>query len=156
MKRISGFTAAVALLALVCGCQSYDIVQTNIFSDEDGRVVRVDYGRSVKPHVNTFINPATGKEVEFVSRLVVDVDIAGGDSFTAWQCMNFLRTGTMYKTDNGRWMFLANGFTCFVYERQEDGRYLEVYRGVLCESPKGTGDKGKWRNLKKDASGRWR
>jgi hypothetical protein len=147
---------SVALLAFVCGCNSYNVVQTNIFSDEDGRVARVDYGRALEPHVNTFMNPATGKEVEFSSRLVVEVDVADRYSFTAWQCMNFLRTGTMYKSDNGKWMFLANGFTCFVYERQKDGNYLEVYRGVLCESPKSQGDGGKWRDMKKDAAGRWR
>ena len=127
-------TAAVLLLA---GCQSYEVVQRNVFSDEDGNLVSVDYGRSTKDHVNTFFVPTTGKEMEFRSKLVVRAELPDGETFTAWQCMNFLRRGTMYKTDNGRWMLLANGFTCVVYIQSEDNpdNYREVYRGVLCETP---------------------
>ena len=147
-------------MALVAaGCQSYDIVQTNIFSDDDGNVVRIDYGRGGRDHVNTFVNPATGKETEFRSRLVVEVTLPDDERFTAWQCMNFLESGTMYETDGGKWKVLANGFTTIVYLRtpEDPTRYLEVYRGILCESPKsGYKPNPKWRKLKKDARGRWR
>ena len=39
----------------------------------------------------------------------------------------------MYKTDNGRWMVLANGFTCMLYFRtpEDPPRYAEVYRDVV-------------------------
>ena len=142
--------------ALVVGCQSYDIVQTNIFSDDDGNVVRVDYGRSSREHVNKFVNPATGKEMDFRSKLVIEVELPDGDRFTAWQCMNFLQSGTMYETDNGKWKVLANGFSTVLYYSTPEG-YLEVYRGVLCESPKSEYKPNpKWRKLKKDARGRWR
>ncbi len=150
---------AIAVMAAAAGCRSYDIVQSNIFSDDDGNVVRIDYGRSGSEHVNTFVNPATGKETEFRSKLVVEVTLPDGEDFTAWQCMNFLESGTMYKTDNGRWMVLANGFTCMLYFRtpEDPPRYAEVYRGVLCESPKSDYKPNpKWRKLKKDALGRWR
>ena len=136
MNRLAAIAVSAALFALA-GCQSYEIVQRNVFSDEDGNLVAVDYGRSEKDHVNTFIAPTTGKEMEFKSKLVVRVELPDGETFTAWQCMNFLRSGTMYKTDNGRWMLLANGFSCVVYRQTEEDpdNYREVYRGVLCETP---------------------
>ncbi len=136
MNRPVAIAAAAALFALA-GCQSYEIVQRNVFSDEDGNLVAVDYGRSEKDHVNTFVAPTTGKEMEFKSKLVVRAELPDGETFTAWQCMNFLGRGTMYKTDNGRWMLLANGFSCVVYRQTEEDpdNYREVYRGVLCETP---------------------
>ena len=137
-------------LALAAGCQSYTIVQRNVFSDEDGNLVVVEYGRSDSDHVNTFVSPATGKEMEFKSKLVVRAELPDGTRFKAWQCMNFLARGTMYKTDNERWMLLANGFSCTVYRQTEEDetRYAEVFRGVLCDTP----DVGERR--KKDE--RWR
>lgn len=144
---------------LLSGCRSYDIVQENVFSDDDGNVVRVSYGRSEKYHTNTFINPATGKEMEFRSLLVIEVVLPDGDTITAWQCMNFLPSGTMYKTDNEKWMVLVNGFTTMIYRqtKEDPTNYLEVYRGILCESPKIDYKPNKnWRTLKKDAGGRWK
>ena len=95
------------------------------------------YGRSDKDHVNTFVVPTTGKEMEFKSKLVVRAELPDGETFTAWQCMNFMRRGTMYKTDNGRWKLLANGFTCVVYLQSDDDpdSYRTVYQGVLCDTP---------------------
>ena len=131
------FLAAALLLQ---GCQSYDIVQTNVFADDDGNVISVDYGRSETEHVNTFRAPTNGKEMEFRSKLMVKVTLPNGDRFKAWQCMNFLSMGTMYKTDDEEWMLLANGFTSIVYRQEtfersgrEETRYAEVFRGVLCD-----------------------
>ena len=159
MARLLQICAVVAAtMFAVVGCQSYEVVQTNIFSSDEGHVVTVAYGRSESYHVNTFHNPATGKEVEFKSKLVVRVELPDGDSFTAWQCMNFMQSGTMYKTDNDKWQILVNGFTCRIYLRVDDGsgRYREVYRGILCESPKEEKKPDtKWRSLKKDSKGRW-
>jgi hypothetical protein len=88
--------------------------------------------------------------MEFRSKLLVNVVLPDGDGFTAWQCMNFMRNGTMYKTDNEKYMFLAGGFSCIVYARESDGSYSEMYRGVLCESPDGAAERGedKWRMVK--------
>ena len=145
---------AFAAAALAAGCSSYSIVQSNVFVDEDGNVVTVEYGRSERNHVNTFISPATGKEMEFKSKLVVRAELPDGDTFTAWQCMNFLARGTMYKTDNERWMLLADGFSCAIYRQTEDEtRYLEVYRGVLCDTPGGANAKkdDRWKVLPNDS-----
>ena len=150
-------TAAAALsLAFAAGCQSYSIVQKNVFVDEDGNVVTVEYGRSSREHVNTFIAPTTGKKMDFRSKLVVCAELPDGTSFTAWQCMNFFVRGTMYKTDNERWMLLADGFTCVVYRqtKEDETRYKEVYRGVLCDTPDVGAAKRKkddrWRTLPSD------
>ena len=149
MKQWRGFGAAALALALrlAAGCRSYDVVQRNVFVNEDGDVVAVEYGRGGSDHVSTFTAPATGKEVEFRSRLVVCAELPDGTRFTAWQCMNFLPRGTMYKTDNGKWMLLADGFSCTVYRREDGGGgYGEVYRGVLCDTKEVGGKKEKdWR-----------
>ena len=136
MKKRLRFLPALGLLAFV-GCQSYKIVQKNVFSDEDGALVTVEYGVAGRDHVNTFVSPMTGQEMPFKSKLVVEVELPDGDSFKAWQCMNFQSRGTMYKTDNGRWQILVNGFTCIVYRQSEEDAtaYQPVYRGVLCDTP---------------------
>ena len=136
-RRLALAFLAFGVLSLT-GCQSYRIVQKNVFSDEDGHLVTVSYGVSEREHVNTFVSPMTGQEMDFKSKLVVEVDLPGGDSFTAWQCMNFQPRGTMYKTDNDRWQILVNGFTCIVYRQSERDQlaYQPVYRGILCDTPR--------------------
>jgi hypothetical protein len=159
MKIRLRILAAAMLVLAMQGCQSCSIVQANVFSDDDGAVVNVEYGRSEKDHVNTFVSPVSGEEMEFKSRLLVRVTMPDGESFKAWQCMNFLSSGTMYKTDNGEWMFLATGFTCMVFRQQEDDgtKYREVYRGVLCESPKVETEKDdKWRTLPRSQGKRFK
>ena len=128
--------AILAATALAAGCHSYTIVQSNVFVDEDGNVVTVEYGRSESAYTSTFISPVTGKEMEFKSKLMVRAELPDGDTFTAWQCMNFLVRGTMYGTSNGKWKLLADGFSCAIYRQTEDETdYIEVYRGVLCDTP---------------------
>jgi len=148
---LRGYSVIAALL--LQGCQSYTIVQRNVFADDDGNVVSVEYGRSESDHVNTFISPVTGKEMENKSKLVVLAELPDGDSFKAWQCMNIWSRGTMYRTDNNRWMLLVNGFSCTIYRQTEEDetRYREVFRGVLCEiddSYKGKKDE-KWKTIPK-------
>ena len=128
----------VLALLLLTGCQSYTIVQRNVFADDDGRVIVVDYGRSDSEHYNSFVSPVTGKEMTFHTRLVVKVQLPDGDTFKAWQCMNFLPRGTMYMSDDEEWKVLANGFSCMIYHRTGEPPprdYLEVYRGVVCDTP---------------------
>ena len=127
-----------AMLFSFVGCNSYRIVQKNVFSDEDGYLVSVDYGVADKDHVNTFVAPMTGEELEFKSKLLILAELPDGETFKAWQCMNFQPRGTMYQTDNGKWKILVNGFTCIVYaqDKENERRYNTVYRGVLCDTPK--------------------
>ncbi len=144
------FPLAAAVL-LLQGCQSYEIVQQNVFMDDDGNAVVVDYGRSESDHVNTFVSPVTGKEMDFRSKLVVVVTLPDGDTVKAWQCMNFLPRGTMYESDDGEWKVLANGFSVCLYRRTGEPPprdYLEVYRGVICETPdREVKTNDKWRDV---------
>ena len=153
--RLSLITLAAALLQ---GCQSYQIVQRNVFADDDGRVIVVDYGRSDSDHHNTFVSPVTGKEMDFHTRLVVKVQLPDGDTIKAWQCMNFLPRGTMYMTDNEEWKVLANGFSCIIYHRTGEKPpkdYLEVYRGVICDTPdREVKRNDKWRDITNLGKGR--
>jgi hypothetical protein len=128
---------SLSLLALLAGCNSYRVVQKNVFSDEDGNLVAIRYGIAEKDHVNTFVAPMTGKEMEFKSKLVILAELPDGDDFKAWQCMNFLSQGTMYQTDDEAWKVLLNGFSCQVFLRDEANpeNYRLVYRGVICDSP---------------------
>jgi len=137
MPRIFGRLVVVCCLFALVGCNSYDIMQTSHFANDDAEILRVDYGYAERDHVNTFVSPANGQELEFHSRLVVEVTLPDGEDFTAWQCMNFGGNGTMYRTDDGEWFFLASGFTCKVARQDEDDpkRYNEVFRGVLCNRP---------------------
>lgn len=148
--------SAIATVLLLAGCQSYTIVQRNIFADDDGNIVAVSYGRSDSEHINTFVSPVTGKEMEFRSKLMVTTELPDGESIKAWQCMNFLPRGTMYQTDDAEWKVLANGFSVVVYHRTEEDtpRYLEVYRGVICDTQEVGGKKNdKWRLLTPKSGG---
>ena len=133
------YRAVLALMLFaLAGCNSYRIVQKNVFSDEDGYLVSIDYGIADKDHVNTFVSPMTGEEMKFKSKLLIFAELPDGETFKAWQCMNFQPRGTMYQTDNEEWKVLVNGFTCIVYAQDatDERRYNTVYRGVLCDTPK--------------------
>ena len=156
--RLKSSLLAVLALLLLQGCQSYEIVQRNIFADDDGNVVIVDYGRSESEHHNTFLSPVTGKEMDFHTKLVVKVQLPDGDTIKAWQCMNFLPRGTMYETDNKEWKLLANGFSFIIYHKTGEPSprdYLEVYRGVICDTTEREVKKNdKWRDITHLGKGR--
>lgn len=136
LERVGRVVVGCCLFAFA-GCNSYEITQTSHFANDDAEIVRVDYGHAERDHVNTFVSPANGQELEFRSRLVVEVTMPDGEDFTAWQCMNFNGNGTLYETDNGEWRFLASGFVCRVAKQNKDNpkAYDEVFRGVLCNRP---------------------
>lgn len=159
MKLSWSICAVLVAAGALSGCHSYDIVQSNIFSDEDGQLIQVDYGRSETDHINKFRSPTNGQELDFKSKLLVKVHLPGGERFLAWQCMNYLQSGTMYRSDNEKWMFHANGFSCAVYRRDDadNSRYREIFRGIMCDATNvDRSDRDRWRKMKKDAGGRWR
>ena len=74
------------------------------------------------------------------SKLRVKVHLPDGDDFLAFQCMNLLRSGTMYRSDDEQWMFHANGFTTSVYRFDAaKNDYLLWFEGVICQSPERAG-----------------
>jgi len=128
-----GFVLA-ALLAIAAGCQSYTIMQQNVFVDDDGNVLTVRYGHLESERTTTVRNPLTRKDVEMSSRLAVSLTLPepNGSELMAYQCMNFLPSGTMYGTDDGKWLFLANGITSAVYLINEDKTdYVLVFSGIM-------------------------
>ena len=142
---------SLLLLALLAGCNSYRVVQRNVFSDEDGFLVALNYGVAEKTHENTFVSPVTGETMPFRSRLLVLAELPDGEELKAWQCMNFLPRGTMYQTDDEKWKILAEGFSCVVYQKDAEsgGDYQIVYRGVLCDSPAMNVEKDdRWREVR--------
>ena len=132
----------LAAAAFLAGCSSFKVGQINRFLSDDGEFITVEYGSGDDVHKSTFISPANGKEMTFESKLRVRVEMSDGERFMAYQCMNFLRSGTMYKSSDEKWMYHANGFTCSVYLRDEEkldtvGRplYRNVYNGVVSQAP---------------------
>ena len=149
MRVLNQFWSLLLALEL-SGCLSYTITQRNVFVDEDGFVTTVDYGRADSDHVNTFVSPATGQEMEFKSRLLVKAELPDGDTIKAWQCMNFLTRGTMYETDDREWKVFLDGFHCSLFHLTDETppRYREVYRGVQVESPDiGVKKDERWRDI---------
>ncbi len=139
-KKLAALCLSLVLM-LLAGCASFILNQTCEFVDEDGRFVTVDYGVGKTDHTTTFKSPANGKLMDFKSKLRVRVHLPDR-TLLAYQCMNVTNSGTMYRTDDEEWVFLANGFTCSVFQRLEDkSDYLEVFNGVLCETPKKADEK---------------
>lgn len=139
MKKLLG----TLVLFMMAGCASYTPMQTCRFVDDDGRFLTVSYESGMKDHINEFVSPGNGKTFEFRSKLRVKVDSDFGVDFTAYQAMNFYGSGTLYKTDNNKWQYLANGFTCHVLKLQADestgeSGYVSVYQGVICQDPVGS------------------
>ena len=138
-------TAAGALFALalgLSGCTSFVPLQSSMFTDENGNIVCVDYGRDRDEHESKFTAP-NGKEMTMKSRLKVRVTLSDGTEFLAWECMNPLPTGTMYRTNNEKWMYHANGISCRVFRETVNPQgvrdYLVVFEGIICEGPKKEG-----------------
>jgi len=133
---------AAALFALFAGCTSFSPQQLSMFTDSDGNIVAVEYGRSKSDHKSNFTAP-NGKVVEMKSKLGVRVTLPDGERFLAWECMNVLPSGTMYRSDNEKWMYHANGISCRVFEKAQNANgeddYLEVFEGIICEGPKKDG-----------------
>ena len=126
--------AVLFSLAFFVGCESFYLSQSNMFVDEDGAVIAVDYGKIDKDHISTFTTP-NGKELEFKSRFSVRVVMPDGTSFQAYQCFNELLYGALYRSNDEKWTYHANGSSCTVYELVEGKLYKPVFFGVVCRGP---------------------
>ena len=144
-KKLSALALSLvaAMLVMFAGCVSFTPQQACMFTDHEGNIVSVEYGHSKKDHVSKFTAP-NGKVLDMKTKLGVRVTLPDGDGFLAWECMNTLPVGTMYRTDDEKWMYHANGISCRVFKKsvnpstgQDD--YLEIFEGVICEGPKNDG-----------------
>lgn len=128
--------AASFSLLLFSGCTSFNLKQSVRFINDDGKIIAVDYGTGDSEYVTKFTAPMTGRQMEFKSKNRVHLTMPDGSAFYAFECVNELRTGTMYQSENEEWYYHANGFTCTVYHRVGSTRDLApVFRGVVCQSP---------------------
>ena len=128
--------AAAFSLLLFVGCTSFNLKQTVRFINEDGDIIVVDYGDGDSEYVTKFTVPKTGKQMEFRSKNRVFVTMPDGNEFYAFECVNELRTGTMYQSSGEDWYYHANGFTCTVYRRVDKTRdFMPVFNGVVCQTP---------------------
>ena len=142
MKKANIFSSAVkasliGALALAAGCASFELRQSDVFADEEGNVVGVDYGRRSKDHVFMVVSPGNGKLVEYKSDLMVRITLPDGNRISGYRTLNTFPVGTMYMTDDERWIYLANGFSCRIYMQLDDkSDYLLVFEGNLASAPK--------------------
>ena len=128
--------AAAALFAMASGCASFEKTISNAFIDDDGYVIYVDNGRRSRDHVFMVESPGNGKLVEYKSKLMVKVTLPDGTRFSAFQTLNPISVGTMYKSDDEKWIYLTNGLMCRVYSIMDDGSdYVRVYEGNLTKGP---------------------
>lgn len=135
-NKISYLLAIVFSSLFLSGCNSFNCKQTLRFINEDGEVIVVDYGVGDSDHTTKFYAPKTGRPLEFKSKNRVVVTMPDGEDFDGYECVNELRSGAMYQSDDEEWYYHANGFTCTVYRRVGNTRdYAPLFTGVVCQSP---------------------
>ena len=138
-RKLANLALAI-LLALVAGCTTFEKRQSDVFADEEGNVIGVDYGVGSKDHIFMVPSPGNGKLVEYKSNLMVKVTLPDGNRITGYRTLNTFPVGTMYMTENEDWIYLANGFSCRIYMRVElsDGSrdYMLVFEGNLSSAPR--------------------
>ena len=84
--KIKLVASALILFALT-GCNSFKVMQSNSFIDEDGNLIIVRYGQLAKPHKTQFVSPVNGKTLDMQSKLAVKVTLPDGGNFTGcWIC----------------------------------------------------------------------
>ena len=134
--RIGVYGTFLSLLSsffvFLAGCMSFERTFTNSFLDEEGNVVTVENGRLSKDHVFVVASPGNGKPVDYKSKEAVKVTLPDGRQFMAYQTLNTIPIGNMYKTDDEDIVYVTNGLMCRIYARLEDGSdHLLVYEGNL-------------------------
>ena len=80
--------AAFALAAALTGCASFERSQTDAFVDDQGYMIKVEYGTRSKDHIFMVPSPGNGKLVEYRSKLMVRVTLPDGERFSAYRTLN--------------------------------------------------------------------
>lgn len=126
---------AISLL-LLSGCNSFETTFRNSFIDEEGNVVYVESGRLEKDHVFQVASPGNGKMVDYRSKEAVKVTLPDGKRFTAYQTLNTIPIGNMFKSDDEELIYVTNGLMCRIYAMLIDrSDYLLVFEGNLTKGP---------------------
>ena len=124
---------AVLALALAAGCRSYTVSQVDSFIDDDGNMLRVEYGSLKKPHKYFIVSPMNGNKVECESKLMVRVHLPEDECVPCYFGQNDFANGTMYTSEGGEWKYYTTGLECAVFHfESEKNDYLLVYEGLAC------------------------
>ena len=128
----SRFALPLAAALLAAGCTSFEPTFANSFMDDEGNVVHVQNGRLSDDHVFKVVSPGNGKIVDYKSKEAVKLTLPGGERFVAYQTLNTIPIGNMYKTDDNGIIYVTNGLMCRIYALLEDGSdHLLVFEGNL-------------------------
>jgi hypothetical protein len=131
MKRTSAFLALAALC--LAGCNTFTLSQVDSFIDEDGNLVRVEYGSLKRPRKYTVVSPANGREIECQSALMVRMRLPDGVTVPCYYTQNDFAYGTMYKSADSVWKYFTTGLECAAFRFDPAANdYLLVYKGSAC------------------------
>lgn len=135
--------SAVVFAALLSGCASFRVQQTDYFIDDDGNVMMVEYGESSRPYTYKMVSPMNGVEVECKDTKLVRVKLPepSDETLLCYICQNESPKGTMYATRDNKWKYLTIGIASRLYLwYPEENDYLLVFEGNL--SPSAAEDAG--------------
>ena len=129
--------SAVVFAALLSGCASFRVQQTDYFIDDDGNVMMVEYGESSRPYTYKMVSPMNGVEVECKDTKLVRVKLPepSDETLLCYICQNESPKGTMYATRDNKWKYLTIGLKTRLYLwSTEDRDYLLVFEGTTAPS----------------------
>ena len=120
-------------ILLLAGCASFRRTQRDMFIDDDGYLVHVEYGERSSPHRYKMVSPMNGRSIDCESKLMVRVQLPDEKWITCYFCQNDFTYGTMYSTDDGDWKYFTTGLECAVFRKDtRRNDYLIVYKGTAC------------------------
>ena len=129
MRRLLATAAAIAALQ---GCATFNRAHVNAFVDDDGRVLRVEYGTRSRPYTYYIVSPINGNKLECHDDKMVKIELPDGDGYTCYISQNVVSKGTMYSTRDEKIKFLTTGLQSRVYKYvPERNDYLEIFDGQL-------------------------
>lgn len=132
-SRLRSAAFATLAAAALSGCASFERSQVDAFVDDQGYMIKVEYGTRSKDHVFMVPSPGNGKLVEYRSKLMVRVTLPDGERFSAYRTLNSMPIGTMYMSDNEKWIFLTKGYWATVQkqDRKDSPDYTGVFEGYI-------------------------
>ena len=95
-RPLAAAVLASVLAAALAGCASFERSQVDAFVDDQGYMIKVEYGTRSKDHVFMVPSPGNGKLVEYRSKLMVRVTLPDGTD-----CFDLLRDGRLLERHMG-------------------------------------------------------
>ncbi len=123
-----------SLVVAMAGCASFQPTQKFSFVDDNGLVLKAEYGVSSEPYHYPMVSPMNGVEVECTDTKMVKITLPppNNEVLTCYICQNLLGKGTMYGTKDGKWKYATTGLYCRLYVWIPELRdYQHVYSGTI-------------------------